>query len=218
MRAAAAANVQLVTLGLSPLAGEVGPVLRSARQLGRALYDFEGLRTFKAKLAPRQWDPIFLAHPPRTSSVVAIADTLTAFARGGLLRFGVQTLLRGPAIVFRLLAALLVVWTIALALPMTGRWFPSPVLQYGWVAFDVGLFVALFALARRWRQPLADAVAIAVTADAVLTLAEAVLWNVPHSRGVVDDLVLLAAVLAPTLAAVLLWNARVHRSAYDGRR
>jgi phosphatidylglycerol lysyltransferase len=218
MRAAAAANVQLVTLGLSPLAGEVGPALRSARQLGRALYAFEGLRSFTAKLAPRQWDPIFLAHPPRTSSVVAIADTLTAFARGGLLRFGVQTLLRGPAIVFRLLAALLVVWTIALALPMTGRWFPSPVLQYGWVAFDVGLFVALFALARRWRQPLADAVAIAVTADAVLTLAEAVLWNVPNSRGVVDDLVLLAAVLAPTIAAVLLWNARVHRSAYDGRR
>ncbi len=215
MRAAAAEGVELVTLGLAPLAGEVGPVLRSARQLGRALYDFEGLRTFKAKLAPRQWDPIFLAYPPKSSSVVAIADTLTAFSRGGLLRFGVQTLLRGPAIVFRLLAALLVVWTILLALPSTGRWFPSPAVQYGWVAFDVVLFVALFALARRWRQPLADIVATAVTVDATLTLAEALIWNLPHSHGLVDDLVLATAVLAPTIAAVLLWNARVHRSAYD---
>jgi phosphatidylglycerol lysyltransferase len=218
MRAAARANVQVVTLGLAPLAGEVGPVLRSARQLGRALYDFEGLRTFKAKLAPRQWDPIFLTHPPHTSSVVAIADTLTAFSRGGLLRFGVQTLLRGPAIVFRLLAALLVVWTIALALPWASGWFPSPVIQYSWVAFDVVLFVALFALARRWRQPLADIVAIAVTADAALTFVEALLWNAPQSRGVVDDLVLAAAVLAPTVAAILLWNARLHRSASDARR
>ena len=34
-------------------------------------------------------------------------DTLTAFARGGLLRFGLETLLRGPAIVMRVLAVLL---------------------------------------------------------------------------------------------------------------
>jgi phosphatidylglycerol lysyltransferase len=218
MRAAAAEKVEVVTLGLAPLAGEVGPVLKSARQLGRALYDFEGLRTFKAKLAPRQWDPIFLAYPPASSSVVAIADTLTAFSRGGLLRFGVQTLLRGPAIIFRLLAALLVVWTILLALPSTGRWFPSPAFQYGWVAFDVVLFVALFALARRWRQPLADIVATAVTVDAALTFAEALVWNLPRSHGFVDDLVLAAAVFAPTIAAILLWNARVHRSAYDRSR
>lgn len=217
MRAAAVEKVDVVTLGLAPLAGEVGPVLRSARTLGRALYDFEGLRTFKAKLSPRQWDPIFLAYPPRGSAIAAIVDTLTAFARGGLLRFGVQTLLRGPAIVFRLLAALLVVWTILLALPASARWFPSPIWQYGWVAFDVTLFVALFSLARRWRQPLADVVATAVTADAVLTLAEALLYNLPRTTGVLYDLVLVAAVLAPTFAAVLLWNARVHRSAYDAR-
>lgn len=68
-----------------------------------------------------------------------MADTLTAFARGGLLPFGLETLLRGPAILIRLLAALLVVWTIALALPWSARWFPSAAWQYGWVAFDVAL-------------------------------------------------------------------------------
>jgi phosphatidylglycerol lysyltransferase len=215
MRAAAAEGVGVVTLGLAPLAGDVGPVLRSARMLGRPLYDFEGLRSFKAKLQPRNWDPIFLSYPPGRSSTFAVLDTLTAFARGGLLRFGVKTLLRGPAIVIRVLAALLVVWTILLALPASARFFPSPAWQYGWVAFDVVLGVALFALARRWRQPLADIVAIAVTADAAVTIGEALVYNAPRATGAVDAAVILAACLAPTLAAVLLWNARVHRSASD---
>jgi phosphatidylglycerol lysyltransferase len=127
------------------------------------------------------------------------------------LRFGLQTLLRGPAIVIRLLAALLVVWTALLALPASARWFPSTTWQYGWVAFDVVLGGALFVLARRWRQPLADIVAIAVTADAAVTLGEAIVYNAPRVHGPLDLLVVSAAIVAPTFAAVLLWNARVHR-------
>jgi phosphatidylglycerol lysyltransferase len=215
MRAAAAERVAVVTLGLAPLAGDVGPWLRSARRLGRALYDFDGLRAFKAKLEPRSWDPIFLSYPPGKSSLLAVLDTLTAFARGGLLRFGLQTLARGPAIVIRLLAALLVVWTVLLALPSSARWFPSAAWQYGWVAFDVALGGALFVLARRWRQPLADLVAAAVTADAAVTLVEALAYNAPRASGALDAAVITAAVLAPTLAALVLWNARVHRSASD---
>jgi phosphatidylglycerol lysyltransferase len=212
MRAAAAEGVAVVTLGLAPLAGDVGPWLRSARRLGRALYDFEGLRAFKAKLEPQRWSPIFLSYPPGGSAVRAVIDTLTAFARGGLLRFGLQTMLRGPAIVIRLLAALLVVWTALLALPWSAPYFPSPVWQYGWVAFDVALGGALFALARRWRQPLADIVAAAVTADAAITLGEALVYNAPRARGLADACVIAAAVIAPAFAAVLLWNARVHRA------
>jgi phosphatidylglycerol lysyltransferase len=140
-----------------------------------------------------------------------VLDTLTAFSRGGLLRFGVETLLRGPAIVIRILAALLVVWTALLALPASARWFPSPVWQYGWVAFDVVLGVALFALARRWRQPLADIVATAVTFDAIATLVEVLWFNAGRADGALDVVVIFAAVLAPTSAAVLLWNARLHR-------
>ena len=213
MRAAATENVAIATLGLAPLAGEINPVLRSARRVGRVLYDFEGLRAFKAKLAPSSWDPIFLSYPPGGSSIRAVVDTLTAFARGGLLRFGIETLLRGPAIVIRLLAALLVVWTCLLALPSSAAWFPSPVWQYGWVAFDVVLGAALFVLAARWRQPLADIVAVAVTADAAVTLGEALVFNAPRIGGAVDALVVTTAVAAPAFAAVLLWNARVHRGA-----
>ncbi len=211
MRAAAAENVEHVTLGLAPLAGEVSPWLRFARRWGKPLYDFEGLHTFKAKLKPQTWDPIYLSYPREASGILAVVDTLTAFARGGLLRFGIKTLLRGPSIVVRALAALLVAWTILLALPTSASWFPSPVWQWGWVGFDIVLGGALFALARRWRHGLATAVAIAVTADAVATAAEALIYNAPRARGLVDWLVMTIAVAAPTSAAVMLWHARAHR-------
>jgi phosphatidylglycerol lysyltransferase len=217
MRAAAGDGVAHVTLGLAPLAGEVSPWLRFARRWGRALYDFEGLRAFKSKLKPRAWDPIYLSYPKGRSGILAVVDTLTAFARGGLLRFGIKTLLRGPSIVVRALAALLVAWTVLLALPASTRWFPSPAWQWGWVGFDIALGVALFALAKRWRHRLATAVAIAVTADATITATEAVIYNAPRIHGLVDFAVIAIAIAAPTSAAVLLWHARAHRQVLEHR-
>lgn len=211
MRAAAAEDIAQVTFGLAPLAGEVGPWLRAARRWGRLMYDFDGLRAFKAKFTPSAWDPIFLAYPPGRSAALAVVDALAAFARGGLLRFGIQTLLRGPAIVMRLLAMLLVVWTCVLALPSSARWFPSAAWQWGWVGFDVVIAGALLALSFRWRARLADLIASAVTADAVITLGQALVYNLPRRRGVLDLVVIVVAVLAPTIAAILLWNARAHR-------
>lgn len=212
MRAAAAEAIPYVTLGLVPLSGEVSPWLRAARRWSKSLYDFDGLRAFKAKLKPRAWDPIYLSYPAGRSGFVAMFDTLTAFSRGGLLRFGVETLLRGPAIVMRLLAVLLLVWTVLLALPGAARWFPSPAWQWGWVGFDVVLAVSLLALSYRWRAVLADVVATAVTADAVLTLGQAILFDLPRRRSWIDIAVSVVAICAPTVAAILLWNARVHRT------
>ncbi|CAN5857424.1 hypothetical protein BH11MYX2_BH11MYX2_02930 [soil metagenome] len=212
MRAAIAAKVPFVTLGLVPLAGDVNQGLRAARRLGRSLYDFDGLRAFKAKFAPRAWDPIFLSRPPGSNAFVALFDTLRAFARGGLLRFGLATFLRGPAVVVRALAALLVVWTALLSLPSTARFFPNTAWQYGWVAFDVVLGAALFQLARRWTLPLANAVATAVTLDAVVTLGQALMFDLPHRRNALDLAFLVIAVAAPTAAALMLWNARASRT------
>jgi len=211
MRAAADAAIPYVTLGLVPLSGEVSPWLRAARRWGKSLYDFDGLRAFKAKLKPRAWDPIFLAYP-RGNGFVAMFDTLTAFARGGLLRFGLETLLRGPAIVTRVLAVLLIAWTALLALPVSAPWFPSPAWQWGWVGFDVVLAISLLALSYRWRAVLADVLATAVTCDAVLTLGQAIVYDLPRRRGPLDVAVALIAISAPTVAAVLLWNARLHRT------
>jgi hypothetical protein len=56
-------------------------------------------------------------------------------------------------------------------------------------------------------------VVAAVGADAVLTLVEVLVWNVPRIRGVADGLISLVAVAAPSLAFVILWRARVRRRA-----
>ena len=133
---------------------------------------------------------------------------LTAFARGGSLRFGLETLLRGPAMVVQLLALLLVPWTVAAGARLTARWFPTPARQWGWVAFDALVIVALLSLARRWRDRLARVVTVAVAFDAVVTAGEAALRNVPRMSSFDDAVVTLTAVLAPALAFVVLWRAR----------
>jgi phosphatidylglycerol lysyltransferase len=99
MREAAADGCGYVTLGLAPLAGAVDRWLRAARKLGGGLYDFAGLRAFKAKFMPREWVPIYLSYPRGANSYVAIYDSLVAFSHVGLLRFGIASFLRGPALV-----------------------------------------------------------------------------------------------------------------------
>jgi phosphatidylglycerol lysyltransferase len=204
MRAAAADGVPFVTLGFVPLSGDVAPTLRAARRLGRALYDFDGLRAFKAKFAPRAWDPIFLSYPKGGSSVLAVVDTLTAFARGGLLRFGLETLLRGPAIVMRTRRAALV-WT-ALLRCRRARWFPSPWMQWlGRVrrrARGALLVLASVATAAgRYRRDV-------VTADAAVTSrGDRIRRRAAPARS--DVAVVSIAILAPTVAAIC-YGTRAH--------
>jgi phosphatidylglycerol lysyltransferase len=114
-RAIASEGSSYATLGLAPLAGPVPSWLSRARRWTAALYDFDGVRAFKAKLAPDAWDPILLAHAPGASSSLALYDVLAAFAGGTFVGFGVRTLLRGPTVVVRALAVLLVPWTVVLA-------------------------------------------------------------------------------------------------------
>jgi phosphatidylglycerol lysyltransferase len=216
MRACAAEGSRYVTLGLSPLSGAVPTWLRSARVVGAGFFDFAGLRAFKAKMRPAEWDAIYLSYPRELSAARALLDALAAFARGGLLRFGVRTLLRGPAVLIRLLAVLLLPWTVLLALPVARPFFPSALVQGAWVAFDVGLVVGLLALMHRWREGLARLLAATVTADAVVTCLQAVLFNLPRLRGPGSAALVGAAVAGPSLAAVLLWGAHRRRVA-DGR-
>ncbi len=202
----------MVTLGLAPLAGEVVPALRWARSAGAVLFDFEGLRAFKARLRPTRWTPIYLAFPGDQGAGATVVDVLSAFARGRLLRFGLRTLLRGPLVVVQLLATLLVPWTVLLAL--VDPWhFPARWVQWAWVAFDVGLAAGLFRLAARWNDRLLHVLTALVGADAVVTLAEVLVWNVPRVRRPADVLVASVAVVAPALAFTLLWRAHVRRRA-----
>jgi phosphatidylglycerol lysyltransferase len=209
MRAAAAEGSGYLTLGLAPLAGAVGPWLRIARRTGGPLYDFRGVHAFKAKLRPQTWTPVFISYPRAQLGVSAVYDALAAFARGGLLRFGLRTLLRRPAVLIQALAFILIPWTILMALAPSARWFPSPVVKWSWVAFDAALAVALTSLARRWRRGLDTVLAALVSADAAVTLAQVLGWNLRHGpRDPVTVAVAAISVVAPTLAALLLWIGR----------
>ncbi len=210
MRFASRDGAALVTLGLAPLAGDVPRPLRFARRAGRALFDFEGLRSFKAKLHPARWDRVFLTFPPDVTAARALGDALTAFARGGLLRFGLRTLLRGPTIVVRLLAVFLVPWTILLASADSQIWFPDPIVKWAWVAFDVCLAIGLYSLQRRWRISLARALTAAVATDVGLTVIEAFAWNASRAKGGARAVVALA-VAAPLVALAALWRAAARR-------
>lgn len=210
MRAFARQGSPYVTLGLAPLAGASG-WLRMVREWSRALYDFEGVRAFKAKLRPHRWEPIYLAYAPGASANAALFDALAAFARGSFARYGAETLLHGPAVVVRALAAMLVPWTVLLALSPT-RWFPSEWLRVGWVMVDVAIATGLFCLAAKWRWWLGRALAAVVTADAVLTWGEAIVWNLRRAQGAGDCIVAGIACAAPSVAAVILWGASGHRA------
>jgi phosphatidylglycerol lysyltransferase len=208
MRWAAGQGSSWLTLGLSPLAGDVSPLLRAARKSGTLLYDFRGLRAYKAKLEPQHWLPIYLSYPADQSALRSLLDALAAFTRTGFWSFGWRTLTRGPVVVVRLLAVLLVPWTLLLATAPAERWFGYAWLKWSWVCFDVIVAAGLFRFLHKRSTSSLTPLSILVTLDAVLTPLEAALWNLPRARSVFDYAVIAAACLAPLLASVVLWGAR----------
>jgi len=210
MRGVAARGSRWATLGLAPLAGPVAPWLQWVRRWATPFFNFTGLAQFKAKLRPASWAPIWMVHPAHIPSWRALLDALAAFAGGSLVRYGWRTLLRGPQPVLAAMAALLVPWTLVLALLDTERWYPAPWVQGAWVSFDVVLCAAIGALAARWRPRLGIVMAGAVTADVLITTWQAVTWYLPRAAGPAEYLGAAIAVMAPALAAAVLWG-RVRR-------
>jgi phosphatidylglycerol lysyltransferase len=216
MREAATDGVRYVTLGLAPLAGAVPFGLRLAGRWSSGLYDFAGLAAFKAKFRPREWAPIYLTYPEGRSMQWAVYDSLSAFSQRGLLRYGLDALLRGPTIVVRVLAILLVPWTLLLASAGAG-WFPVRGLQTFWVLFDVVVCAGLIALSVRWREWLARVLFLLVSWDALATLVEASLFLWGRRPNAVELVVALVAVAGPSLASVVLFNARRRSARAAGR-
>ena len=211
MRDVANDGCSFVTLGLAPLSGDE-PWLRSARKLMRGFYNFEGLRTFKAKLRPNGWTTILLAWPPDRTPVGAIYDALDAFAGGHIFRFAVRSLFRAPSPVLFLLGAALIPWTGILATAETKRWFRTRREQYGWVAFDTVMACVLLSLSHKWRRPLALAACSAAAADGVLTSVSAVRYSARKARSLKDALVITAAIAAPLMAASILLGGLMKRT------
>ncbi len=91
LRLALEAGAQWFTMGLCPLAGDLPAPLRLARRWGRWLYDFDGLRAFKARLHPAAWRPIHLSFPSTQGAVSSVYDVLRAFAGRSLAGFALAT-------------------------------------------------------------------------------------------------------------------------------
>jgi len=208
MRWAAERGSSWLTLGLAPLAGNVPPPLRLARQRLGWLYDFEGLRRFKAKLQPCDWVPIYLAFPRSRSAALAIFDALSAFATGGVLSFGGRFILRGHPVVIGTLGTLLVPWTVLLALAPSADWFAGhSAVKWAWVAFDLALIAGIAGLLCRPSGRLATLLAVAASLDALLTPLEAAAWNLPYLASFSELGIVVVACLAPLLGALALGGA-----------
>ncbi|MFT7625447.1 MAG: phosphatidylglycerol lysyltransferase [Myxococcota bacterium] len=214
-----------VTLGLAPLAGipaGAGPhrlvrgTLRwCAHNLG-ALYGFESLRRFKQRFRPDVWRPQYLVQSPPGIGVGSFHAVLKAFAGGGLVAFGADTVRRQAARVggrawaaaVWVIAALLVPWTVLLAAADGAHWFGDPSIQTGWVVFDALMVGALTGLGRLlWRgsargRPVAMLLAGATLTDFVLTTAQAFYLHSDVAGGAL--LFLLAGVAGPLSATALL--------------
>lgn len=218
MRRAAEAGIDTVTFGLAPLAGTTARPLAAIRDRTRWLYDFVGLRAFKAKLQPARWRPVYLIHPADEGAPRAVADALRAFAGGSLLAFAGRSLAhRAPELTW-LLAALLLPWTALLAAAPTDPWFPSAGAQAAWVAYDALLFVGLTALARRWRPRLARLLALGAAVDVCLGSAQALTHTLERISGIGSHLVVAAALLAPLAACALLIGSAGRARLYLGGR
>ncbi|MDI1475759.1 phosphatidylglycerol lysyltransferase domain-containing protein [Polyangium sp. y55x31] len=90
MRWLAVAGCRRVTMGLVPFAGPLPHPLRILRRLGHNVYDFEGLRVFRARFAPEAWEPVWFVHPRGTSEIVSLWDVASALTGGRPLRFALR--------------------------------------------------------------------------------------------------------------------------------
>jgi len=209
MRDAAALGSHYMTLGLSPLAGSVSRPLQWASKVSAGLYDFRGVRAFKSKFRPAQWTPIYLSHPRGSSAAPALYHSLSAFAQRGLWSYGLSTLLRGPEIVLRGLALLLVPWSVLLACLNAEWWFPRAWMQGAWIGFDLALAAALWILSRRFAPWLSRLLVLLVVLDTLLTTVQAAVFNLPRVSSLSAGLGVLVGMLAPGFASVVLL--RSHR-------
>jgi phosphatidylglycerol lysyltransferase len=94
-----------------------------------------------------------------------------------------------------------------LAFVAPGDFFPAAWNRWAWVGFDAVVAAGMLRLARRLSPRLALALALSVTADALITVAQAVFWNFPRGVGLAAGALVSIACAAPAFAAVTLWGA-----------
>ena len=85
---ARSAGYETLNLGMAPFGAAPIPSSRfvawavaSARRFGGGLYNFDGLRQFKAKFRPR-WRTRYFAAPPGLATATALVDLLVLVSGG----------------------------------------------------------------------------------------------------------------------------------------
>ncbi len=207
MRSCAREGSRHATFGLAPLSEVPSRPLAWIRDRSSWLYDFDGLKRFKAKLEPQRWDPVYLGFPKSERGIMAIIDSLRAFARGSLTRFAWQTLIHRARLVVLLLVVLLLPWTAILA-ALPANYFPSRAIQFSWVVADLIVLVGLASLLHRWRRSIATSLALVATLDTFLGIAQFALYNISRLESIIDVFGAMVALLGPMFAAAFLWSAK----------
>jgi phosphatidylglycerol lysyltransferase len=98
MRVLAEGNYEYATLGLSPLSSraQIKPfqnplwlrvLLAWMKKHGQRFYNFDGLDSFKAKLQPESWEPIFAISNERKTSVKTLYAITSAFSGNKTISF-----------------------------------------------------------------------------------------------------------------------------------
>ncbi|MEY4507910.1 MAG: hypothetical protein RLZZ450_32 [Pseudomonadota bacterium] len=213
METFAAGGSSYVTFGLCPLSGASDSLTKLIRRGARSFYNFDGLRKFKGKLGPSEWEPVYLAFPEGDNAVLAMVDSLRAFLGGGFVRFGLRTMVQRASAVSAVIAALLLPWTVLLAFADTAHWFPSRAVQLGWVALDLVLLGGFVSLARKFQKPLALALAAGAGLDFGLSCLQFGSHNMERAHGV-DWLFSAVGILAPLVCALFLWFSRNRNQLY----
>tara|TARA_R110002096_G_scaffold436051_2_gene666338 strand:- start:84941 stop:86308 length:1368 start_codon:yes stop_codon:yes gene_type:complete len=211
MRDAANEGIELVSFGLAPLAGDVSAWLAAIRDHARWLYDFEGLRAFKAKLVPQRWQTIYLSFPEREKGISATIDSLTAFAGGSWVGFGLRTLTHAHATLVWWFALLLIPWTVLLSQGAVDHWFPSANIRAAWIGFDMLLFVGLINLSLGFEKGKAQLLAVLAGCDAAMGIAQLVLFNAGTLSTPLEWGIAILAIAAPAGASLILMMSAVAR-------
>jgi phosphatidylglycerol lysyltransferase len=221
METFAASGSTYVTFGLCPLSGAKDNITKLIRRGARSFYNFDGLRKFKGKLGPSEWEPVYLAYPKGDSSAVALLDSLRAFVPRGFLHFGLRTMVQRAQAVSAVVAGLLLPWTIALALADTAHWFPSRAVHLGWVALDLVMLVGFAALARKFQKRLALGLAACASFDFAASCLQFGWYNLPRTEGA-DWLLSAIGILGPLACALFLWFSRnrdqLHKAGAEASR